>query len=474
MQRASVFIIILVFLITGKNLLANDRSSSSLNAVEGNQCSAVVNQSTKRSWPEKRALGYETQYAFRRTYEKRVSPIVNGSYEVLFHTQYPELEGDLGQTTIVMGWQTRQVSTEINSLEAPGIEVSNKLFTQIANKAGEFGIETYQRRRPHWKGKFLKKLRAIRRRWLRQSTYISTQDGVGYDPDAQTHATLRLIKEKDGIVPMEEYLGIRVDVGGKLKVEPGNFAIDRAYNESLRPEIFIHLLNRSNTRLVEGRENHYLTYADKYSLAMYTQLGFTPIDPVRMKITDPETKIENGKILKDDIWWTPMEANQETLDQLLPRHVEGLRKRGHDEEEVQTVLDRQNEVDHNPMGGLEIRNIRGKGVDTGRKVDAELEISRGQNQVQIVLRLDNEYQGIPIANFPETLMVFDGHSHTLGNQTFIYQNGVLTVEKISAATKSGDATLKFELRTTPEFRLILGLRMTGSIGEKALNIGASF
>jgi hypothetical protein len=426
--------------------------ASSAPAVLLTECSDLFlprseNRSAKRTWAQRKSQGYETQYAFRRSYVKRASAVVNGRYDELFHTQFPELEGDLGNTTILTGYRTRQVSKKIN---VPGSDIDSPLFSEIAERAVNFGIGTYEERRKRWSPEFLQKLRTTAKLYLRESIYIIDQEGVGYDPRGKIRGTIRLIKEKNGFVPMETYLGISVDVGDKLKVEPGNFAVDKDYKEEAWPEVIMHLLGQGAKQIEEGRENHYLTYADRYSLLLYSQLGFKPIDLDKIKVLNKNAVIKNGKIFKDGIWWTPMEASQETLDQLMAVHIERLKRRGHSPDEISALAERQVELEKNPMHGLESRYVWGVGRINGKDGVAELEISRGyKRQLALSLKIGRGNETFQIAEFPISLLPFkNGYTH-FGDLEYLYMNGMLTLTR---KTNVGSATIR--IVTTPDLKLV--------------------
>lgn len=225
-------------------------------------------------------------------------------------------------------------------------EVSPKkqpLLTDLKREAVEavdFVLKIYSERRQKWSSNFLAKLRSLGQTSILDATYITVRDGK----KKQILGTLRLIREKDGVLPMEDYLGIRLNADDKIKVEPGNFAIDQAHSSRVWPEIMTHLASQFSNRmgrswLDAGKENHYYTYADEYSFRLYSLLGFKPVDLQKIEV-HPSTKVQNGKILKDGIEWTVMEASQETLNSLFDLNISRMKNRGLPQDQYEDMLER--------------------------------------------------------------------------------------------------------------------------------------
>ena len=154
-----------------------------------------------------------------------------------------------------------------------------------------------------------------------------------YLSEGDIQGPIRFIRERDGLLPMERYLGIEVDVGGDHKIEPGNLAIAEESNYNTWPEIMMHLLSGFANQNMDGRPNHYLTYADKYSKKMYSRLGFKPVPLDRIKL-GPGAVVKNGAIVVDGIDWTPMEATSSTLEEVYREHLAKMKKSEVDSEVV--------------------------------------------------------------------------------------------------------------------------------------------
>lgn len=454
--------------------IKNQNLSSASFASTQNRCEAVFEEEPavlessyhKRTWAERQALGYDTQYAFRRFYEKRVSGAMNGWYRSFFQEQYIELEGAEGTTTIVSGFRLRRAPP---GLMKP-LPFKVEQFATLAERAVAFVIQVYRDRRPHWTESFLRKLDSLERNWLYQSIYIVTQDGIGNSVRGKIHAALRLIVERHGKVPMERYLGISVDVGDKLKVEPGNYAVEKESSAAAWPEIMMHLLGAGAREIVEGKENHYLTYADEQSLDLYSNLGFTPIDLSKVRVSALAKRAifqtKHGpveKIFKDGIWWTPMEASQQTLDQIVKRHVSRLEQRGRQTERARAIVDRQTELTENPNNGLVMRNIFGLARIGASEKPATLQLNtQVTDDLSLSLNFGNGADSLDVGLIPRSLLPLREGVHRANRQVFTYQNGVLTIEVPAAPDQ------KVSIRTTPDLKLIQ--QVTVQLGEEHIEV----
>jgi hypothetical protein len=289
---------------------------------------------------EKRAsaIQFGDHYSMRSTERLRVSQISNGHYQSWVRDYYPVRY--MEQTAIVSRMENFKTSSNINvpvpANEEPWKEASESL---------DFVIDIYRERRPHWTPEFLEKLKKTARQYLADSTYITVKEDLG-KKDGRIKGTLRLINERDGLLPMERYLGIQIDVGSDNKVEPGNFAISKEENQDAWPEIMMLLASDIVKNRGTGKTNHYLTYADIYSKSLYSKLGFKPVPADRIKLS-PGVVLDDGGIYIDGIKWTPMEATQAEMDGLVDLHTRRLRARGIDPNEIESLESRRQFVNSN-------------------------------------------------------------------------------------------------------------------------------
>jgi hypothetical protein len=387
------------------------------------------------------------QYGWKRVVEERVGAIANGRTSVLFQFFFPMSNGADNQTAIITGLRERKTPS---GLSAPAPTPSNTHW-KAAEKALDFVIATYRARRPHWTPEFLEKLKQTAREYLNESTYISVQDRGGFS-DAPLRGSLRLIKEKNGILPMEKYLGIEINSHGALKVEPGNFAIDKKFSGDAWPEIMMQLWSKAARELETGRVNHYYTYADEYSLSLYSQLGFTEIPASEIKLQNG-TKLVDGKILVDGIWWTPMQASQKTLDGLLGLHVDRLTRRGKDSDEANALLSRRDELE--TAAANADRFLRGTGTVEGVPVAGQLEIQK-KDTISLILRLDQPHDLVSAFGHlnADAIPLKEGEirSTWIRDQLITYHNGVLRFE-----SRDGSPYVT-EIETTPGLTVITALR----------------
>ena len=441
-------------------------SFASATANEHPRCEAIFQPPAfeKRSLARRRELGFHNQYLWSRVIEQRVGPIVNGEMDMLISRQFP-LEADFGSTTaIVTGIRRRPVPADLK-ISAPPPETLR--FWDQASASLDFVIDLYRERRPHWGPEFLNKLRAVAREYLHESTYITIERGTGYR-SSKPLATIRLIREKNGFLPMEKYLGIEIDAGNKLKVEPGNLAVDKELNREVWPELLMQLLNASASEIEPGRENYYLTYADRYSLALYSQLGFKPVDLAKIKV-GPGVVTKDGKILANDVWWTPMEATQAALDGLMDLHLERMKRRGADPDEIEILKLRQQELS-NPAPIFR-RETFGTGTKNGQTMPGRLEVSTVKDTIKLTLR-SNDLQHVSILGVitPESLPLGSRPITLIGSGRAHYENGILVIERSNESYST-----RIEIKTTPDLGVITALRMKHrSQAEGETNIAFDF
>jgi L-rhamnose mutarotase len=350
-------------------------------------------------------------YSFSELRERRVSPMKSGAYQAAITQNFQLASGLGGYNAKIVGVRTRSVPQSWE-LGTPNQTSLNEL--EIASERSlNFVLQEYESRREEWPPEFLSLLKKKAKEYLARSTYliIEMPNGTTQRP---VYGALRLIAAQNGRVPMEDYLGITIDVGTKLKVEPGNFAIYKDFNKDVWPELLLQLLSQMSREIEIGRENHYVTYADQYSLMLYSRLGFKPI-------------AKYGKILKDGIWWTPMEASQSDLNLILSRFL----KRPHSE--VSQAVDLRNQsLRENPRAHIfEMQN------------GFRLRLSREENRVHFFYNIQAGSPSVPIGAIPlEALPLREGYKFSDFNHEVSYANGLLQFRR-----RQGDGVSR--LRVSP-------------------------
>jgi hypothetical protein len=94
---------------------------------------------------------------------------------------------------------------------------------------------------------------------------------------------------------------------GILKVEPGNFAVNKDINAEAIGEMMLHLLHETEHWVTgRGGKPRLFTYADRQSRLIYQQFGFKPVPGLQ-------------PVFKDGVRWTVLEATPEDLRQVLNR-----------------------------------------------------------------------------------------------------------------------------------------------------------
>lgn len=229
-----------------------------------------------------------------------------------------------------------------SSLELDSNDLQGFRFER--DRALDFVIGIYRERRAHWSESFLLKLRTMAAKFEKQSTYITAEkrplptyasfdakDQMSDGP-RQVIASIRLIEEVDGTLPMETYLGIRVKTDpGVVKIEPGNYAILPSETElgSIQTAIEI-LAHLQRYKRETGKSSLYLTYADSYSQKLYSLMGFKPISPELMSKDDDtsfKTTLRGGiTIEKEGVEWMPMYADEAMMKDMMLKKLSRIAK----------------------------------------------------------------------------------------------------------------------------------------------------
>lgn len=236
---------------------------------------------------------------------------------------------------------------------------SSQNATQLIDALMDFVIGVYRERRDHWPPELIAKLRQTAIDYRDVSTYMDVTDDDAWDSWGSPHilGTLRFIREKNGLLPLEHYLGIRVERLGDIKVEPGNLAISKHVSQDVWPELVLQMTSSAVGNVERNKKNHYITFADLYSKPLYASLGFRPVPAERLTFLPgveviPFTEVIDGvehhfvKIKKDGIEWTPMEALQEDLNNLLDVHIGRIERRGHHPDEARALRSRRANLDN--------------------------------------------------------------------------------------------------------------------------------
>ncbi|MGZ3770830.1 MAG: hypothetical protein ACXVCP_15095 [Bdellovibrio sp.] len=272
--------------------------------------------------------------------ELRLGPLKNGSYPLLRKKVY----------NIYVRWN----SVLIAQILEPGYKSSNLNFSNLplsdfvlqknqdswdstVNEAMDFVLNQYADRREHWPASFRDKLRKMAQDYKFNSTYITLKHKASSTGITTILGTLRLIEERDGRLPMEDYLGITLNSHGAKKFEPGNFAIDKSVNQYAFGEVILHLIENILEKS-KNNETHFYTYADRQSLMMYKMLGFKPVALSDLNLAPGVEVDSKGRISKDDVLWTPLEASRKDMEALLANYLSGSLPNHTGDAEVREVL----------------------------------------------------------------------------------------------------------------------------------------
>ena len=240
------------------------------------------------------------------------------------------------------------LSTESATTRSMGASprLGMRRFRKVKGAAVGFVIRNYEIRRPHWPSSFRTKLKKIADLYEEQSTYLVVEGQAWENPlrrrvrgdylsntriGPDLLGTMRLIHEKDGKIPVEDYLGIELKgLGDILKVEPGNFAMANEANEIASIQLSIQILAQIQRYRAEfGKEPFFLTYADSLSERLYGAMGYRPLTADKMKVTDSSVQMEQAadgsvRVNKDDVSWLPMYATGEMLIEILQTRLKRI------------------------------------------------------------------------------------------------------------------------------------------------------
>lgn len=221
------------------------------------------------------------------------------------------------------------------------VNLAFRNFRHVRDLSLEFVIDAYRKRRLFWPESFLTKLRKLAEEYEKESTYIFSQSRVvNYDVNDQfaSHenspmypvGAIRLIHEKEGLLPMEASLGIRVqNPEGTLKVEPGNFAIDPTAGEIANIELSLSIISQIGRYQREfSRSPFFVTYADPYSERLYGSMGLKYLPKDQMQVPESlepliveDVKTGAVRIKMNDVEWAPMYATAETMIDILHQRI---------------------------------------------------------------------------------------------------------------------------------------------------------
>ena len=365
------------------------------------------------------------------------------------------------------------LSTEKASSRSLGASprLGMRRFRKVKGAAVNFVIRNYEIRRPHWPPSFRAKLKKIADLYEEQSTYLVVEGQAWENPlrrrvrgdylsntriGPDMLGTMRLIHEKDGKIPVEDYLGIELKgLGDILKVEPGNFAMANEANEIASIQLSIQILAQIQRYRAEfGREPFFLTYADSLSERLYGAMGYRPLTAEMMKVTDPSIQIERAadgsvRITKDDVTWLPMFATSEMLIEILQSRLKRIAdKSERGSKEAAEALNRQflaairqsrSAVELNPsvfLGALTNNPLRED------LPEAKLHISPRRNgDVELYIQVGREHH----LRFREPIRlpypIPEGYVHRLEHGSVVrYSQGVLRLSSNFADALTGETT----------------------------------
>jgi|GEM_PF-4097212 len=251
--------------------------------------------------------------------------------------------------------------------KSPAKKLGWQKFRRAKEKSLNFVFSIYKIRRPHWKPDFYKKLRLYADEYELESTYLRVEGQDWDNPlrqkntngefisneriDPDLLGAMRLIREKNGYLPMEHYLGIEIlTPSGELKVEPGNFAMANEANEIATVELCIQIAAQIKRYRNEfGKDPYFVTYADHFSEKLYGMIGFQFLPRQLIRIPsgfDPNTIIDNNKggiyITKDSEAWSPMFVTAEMMTTLIKKKLKRLAEK------------------HDPNSQTEVNNLYSK------------------------------------------------------------------------------------------------------------------
>lgn len=399
--------------------------------------------------------------------ESRVSSAdVNGMIEVVRNAIFDiELTDGFHRNSAV--YYSKKKSPRITTAvpTATTSRWSKNLFQQVRDKAMTYVIEAYRKRRPHWPANFHEKLLRIAKLYEKESTYILVENRPwNYEqidpklrPPLEIVGAIRLIHEKDGFVPMEDYLGIKIKADKtKLKVEPGNFAMAQEGNEIASVEFAIQMIAQMKRYRAEfGKEPFFVTYADAFSERLYGGMGFQYLKGDHFENAPPEAYNEGPfRIHKDDVDWAPMYATEQMLiDHLKSRLVRTAEKRKSDLLLTQLLkaLNRtENTVTQPPEVFVGTGSTKYNQHDTGTV--ARLYIQRKNEQASLYLQPQYEYEnrafraGLHLTTPVPIPEGWQGRSVDGGLMT--YSKGVLRVTETVIAANS-TYTMSYQLAIDP-------------------------
>lgn len=382
-------------LVSKDNGACDMSSLGSSNELAALSCRAILEP---KSAGDPKEMSYTQSYGYLYNFEsseKRITPIRKGKYLAVIRDIRSLSRIGTPQMSIVTSIQemtTDQPDTEYVPTDALAE------FDKTRERLVALAIKFYRDRRG-WPESFLAKLNELSIEYLNESVYIESDHYERtYAPtgepqfDDEPRGTIRFIRERDGLLPMEKYLDIEVDVDGKHKVEPGNFAVEKEERYDAWAELFMRAETSEIRNLGKGRENHYLTYADDASYLMYSQLKLRPVPRDRIQLkADAVTRVYKGRfqIQKDGKWWTPMECSQATIDSLATEHIKQLQAYPQFARFLSERRSHQNEqYEENPYTKWHFvgeADFRGKKYRAGLTIDL-----RQRPRADVSLRLYNE------------------------------------------------------------------------------------
>jgi hypothetical protein len=293
---------------------------------------------------------------FREQY--RLTPADQSGFSFYLVRETYRLYYSVGSVATTVARVERLSAPKIPGDENPGAFKSSRmalyLWQREISDAVGFVLDLYKERRKNWPASFRDKLRQTAFNFAEQSTYDNIRQEYAGSFKARRSrgliATIRLVEAKNGILPSEDYLGVRFNSRGLQKVEPGNFGIAKDLNAELFGQLFVHFLGGTMSGRQGGVEKIYFTYADAASFAMYRRLGLYPV-PAGDVVPEPGTVLIAGRrpadgvaIEKDNIFWTPMMATQADLDGILEAYF-GRRGTPKDPSYIEAVRLRHQETD---------------------------------------------------------------------------------------------------------------------------------
>ena len=269
-------------------------------------------------------ISKDASYAYLARHEGRLTKVIDGMMSFLSQKTFRLFVSNATVDTAISERRSRPVhqSFQDNPLEDSILKENQKTWDDAVEEAIDFVLKEYAERR-NWPLEFHEKLRALAKTYQDYSTYITVKHTSQHTGKVTVFGSLRLIEEHQGLLPVEEYLQIKIKShGAVVKLEPGNFAIDKSVNQYIFGEVMLHLV-QTILEKSQNQETHYFTYADSASLVMYGLLGFKPMTAEEFELVG-DTKLDaQGRIEKDGILWTPMKATRADLEAILTKYLEG-------------------------------------------------------------------------------------------------------------------------------------------------------